>query len=67
MVNLVFACILDSTANQKATGRVDERKATLLGILSHGGEDVIDTLWLLAFVWPPRIHLGGDTVAGAVW
>jgi hypothetical protein len=57
------ASIADSPADQQPCGKLNEWQATLAGILTHGLKHFCDTLWLLALIWPPLIHLAGYSVA----
>jgi hypothetical protein len=64
-VSSVTPGVANGTADEKATGNVKERQAASLGLRSHDGNYLCDTLWLLALVWPPLIHFRSLCAAGA--
>jgi hypothetical protein len=50
--------VADSTADQHPPSGVKERQAAGLGLFSHHGQHFLDSLWPLALVWSPSVHLG---------
>ena len=53
----VSPCVGNGPPHQQPTCHVEERQAASLGLGSHDGDDLVNTLWSLALVWPPLILL----------
>jgi hypothetical protein len=57
----------NSPPNEHPASHVNERQAASLGLGSHHGDDLVDTLWSRALVRSPGVHLCSLGTAGARW
>lgn len=63
MVNLVFACILDSTLDQETADCIDERKPTFSCIFTKCVKNPLKVFGVLTLVCPCPVHLISDLIA----